>query len=76
MTTATEEHTLEEVICWINAWANEHKHMASVKPGQTLSREWRAGYEKACSEIMDKLTPLTDDWLEAWREGKWRRLGS
>lgn len=67
MTTQTREATLEEIVCWLNAWANRHRHVAR-------NRDFIAGYEKAVSEVMDALEPLAPDWLETWHGRKWRRL--
>lgn len=59
--------SLEEIVCWLNAWADEDRY-------KRHGRNFRLGYEQAVRDIMDELQPLAPDWIEEWREGGWRRL--
>ena len=61
---------LERVYCWANRCADLDKHKQKAKPDQ-LSTVWAAGYTQAVRDVMDKLEPLTLDWLETWQGEEW-----
>jgi hypothetical protein len=62
--------TIEEVICWANAWGDEIEHRNAGRNPQ-----WLRGYHEAMYEVLGHLTDATDvDWLPTWRSRSWMRL--